>query len=516
MNPLRDLLKHSSVYAAGQILTRMASVVLLPMYTRCLTAEDYGVTAILDLTSALLWLLIGGGIAAAVTRFHFDDDSAGQADRVWWTGLVYVLVSATVILAPLFLARQTLSDLTLGTEQQQGAWFYVLTLSTVWFSIVGSVLEAYLRVRKWSGLFVLTSMGRLLLNVGLNVWLLAFRDCGIEGLLWGNLTATVLHTVALLTVFVLSRGPCQIDLVLAGRLFRFCLPLVVTGLLAMLMHEADRFVLRALCSLHEVGVYALAHKLGFAVHTLCLLPFLSIWHVAIYDIDRMPDAPRIFRQVCLWFAGGFGITLLGASLLVHPLLPLLTSESFHDSTDLVAVILLGFYFFGLQMQFEVPAMLCRRPGLLVPGSVVGVCVNLAANILLVPAYGVWGAAWAGVVTYAGCAFTILILCRRLRPIRYPWCRSLLIACGLCLTYAIARFWLLPRLDAIGQTVVSTGLCGVWAIVLFGRDGVCWWCARRPTPAAPDLVAPDPVASELRSPRPPAEPLCETVGRSEVW
>ena len=50
MKPVRDLLKHSSVYMIGQILTRMTSVLLLPFYTHELSTADYGVVGILDLT----------------------------------------------------------------------------------------------------------------------------------------------------------------------------------------------------------------------------------------------------------------------------------------------------------------------------------------------------------------------------------------------------------------------------------------------------------------------------------
>ncbi len=57
------------------------------------------------------------------------------------------------------------------------------------------------------------------------------------------------------------------------------------------------------------------------------------------------------------------------------------------------MILLGFYFFGLQIQFEVPAMLSKKTGLLVPGSIVGVIINVAMNFLLIPSLGSWGAGW---------------------------------------------------------------------------------------------------------------------------
>lgn len=422
-------------------------------------------------------------MVSAVTRFHFDSDSSSHRDRLWWTGLTYLAVTSVVVLLPLWMGRQMLSDLTLGENYPDGGRLYTLTIATILVQNVAQLVEAYLRVLKWSGVFVAISFGRLLLNVGLNVWLLVGMKMGVEGLLLGNFAASLVHMIALLAVFVKTRGRFQFDFSLSLEMLRFSAPLVVTAMLAMLMHEADRYFLRVFISMEEVGVYSLAHKIGFAVNTLCLLPFASIWHVAIYDIDRMPRANDVYAKVFHWFIGGMGILLLGAALTVHPVLPLLTPDAYGDAMDLISVILLGFFLFGLQLQFEVPAMLSKETKRLVPGSVMGVVVNVVGNFLLVPIYGSWGAAWVGVLTYASFSFTTLLMCRSIRPIPYPWKSSVLVTSGLCGSYVALRYGLFPTVGFAAELLASVGCCAAWAIALFGRDGLEWWSTRKiPVPA----------------------------------
>jgi O-antigen/teichoic acid export membrane protein len=490
MKPLRDLLKHSTIYALGQILTRIASILLLPLYTHCLTPSDYGITAIMDLTGTILSLMISGGMVTAVMRFHFDHDSREHHDQLWWTGLTYLTGVSVIVLLPLWMGRQMLSDITLGTEIRNGSMYYSYTLATIFVQVAGQFADGYLRVRKWSGIFVLISMGRLFVNVCLNVWLLVGKQMGVEGLLLGNLLASCVHTFVLMLVFAAARGPWQFCFPLALKMVRFSTPLMVTALLAMLMHEADRYILRTMVSMEDVGVYALAHKIGFAVNTLCLMPFASIWHVAIYDIDRMPKSNEIFSRIFGWFVSGMGILLLGAALTVHPILPLLTPDTYGNAIDLIAVILLGFLCFGLQLQFEVPAMLAKKTGLLIPGSIAGVTVNVLANTLLIPRLGLWGAASAGVLTYSAFSFTTLFMCRGLRPIVYPWSRSISTVAGLCTSYVVMRYLLFPQLSIVGQLVCSVVCCGLWAILLFGRDGLAWWATRSEPTAAENLTAKD--------------------------
>ena len=477
MKPLKDLLKHSSIYAIGQILTRFASVLLLPLYTNCLSPADYGVVGILDTTAAILSLMIGGGLVTAVTRFHFERPSEADHDRTWWTGLTWVGFVSIVVLTPMWLGRQTLVHLTLPHGAPNGEWLYTLVIATILVQLVGQLVDGYLRVLKWSGVFVSISLGRLLLNVGLNVWFLVGLEYGVEGLLMGNLLASVAHTIVLLGLFVRTRGPYQFSLALAKKLVRFSAPLMVTAFLAMLMHESNRYILVYLVSDSDLGVYAFAQKIGFAVNTLCLLPFASIWQVAIYDINRQKDSDEAFEKIFGWFVYALGILLLGAALTVHPILPLLTPDAFGPAVELISVILLALFVYGLQMQFEVPALLAKRTALLVPGSVAGVITNLSFNYLLVPHMGLWGAAWASVATYSAYSFTTLLICRQVRPLAYPWRQSLAAAIGLVASYLIVRFYVFPHVGFFGQLLTSILCCGLWAVLLLGKEGLSWWQSR---------------------------------------
>lgn len=464
----------------GQILTRMASVLMLPLYTHCLVPADYGMIAILDLTAALLSTLIAGGMVPAISRHHFDGTDDRHFDRVWWTGLTSVFMIAGSVCLPMYLFRQSLADVTLGTEVTGGAWLYTLTAVTIMVAAIGQTVDAYLRVFKWSGLFVGISMGRLLLNVGLNIWFLVGLKMGVEGLLIGNLLAATANTVVLLAVFLKTRGAFSIDTVICRQMLRFSGPLVITSLASMMLHEVDRYLLSIFQTLEQVGVYALAHKIGFAVHTLCLLPFLSIWHVAIYEIDRLPDSRSEFHRMFRWFVSGIGILLLGASLTVHPVLPWLTPDSYGESIDLISVILLGFFIFALSFHFEVPALLSKRTKLLIPGSIAALAVNIGSNVLLIPVIGAWGAAWAGVITYMVYSFTILACCRSVNQLRYPWTGSLLKVFGLCGTFVAVRCGCFPHLHAIGQLILSVAVCALWALALLGRDFYGWWASRSET------------------------------------
>lgn len=477
MRSLADIAKHSSIYGLAALISRFASVLLLPLYTHYLTPHDYGVIAILDLTTTVLALLIGGGMAQAVTRFQFDADSADGQRRVWWTGLLFVLGMGIVVTGPLWLIRDSLAVWTIGADVPDGGFLYSLTFATLILMMTSELFDVFVRVQKWSVLYLVVSTGRLLLNVGLNVWFLCGLGMGVKGQLLGNLLATVAHSSFVFVIFWRHNQRVLFDVSILKRLIAFSSPIIVLAFLSLLMHEADRYFLAAYLSLEDVGIYSLAYKIGQAVNSLTLLPFGSIWSVTMYEIAKQPDAKQQYAAVFRHFVNAMLILMLGASLVAWPLLPILTTQAYEGAVDILPVILLAFVFFSAHSLFNVPAMLAKRTVAMLPAAVAGVVVNLLLNTLIVPHFGGVGAAWVSVATYATYSFVGLALYRRIDVIPYQFGQSLMSLLGIGATYAALRWGHIERCGAVTQIGVAIGVCSVWAGLLFGPFAWQLWRER---------------------------------------
>jgi O-antigen/teichoic acid export membrane protein len=466
----RDLLRHFGIYGLGQVLSRLASFVLLPFYTGYLRPAEYGCIAILDLSAAVLGIVIGAGMVSAVSRYHFEARDDAERGRVWWTGLTIVTLMATVVAGLAWLGRDSLARLTLGPTQGRGGYYYELILLTLWFDAGGQVLDAYLRVRKWSGMFVGSSLICLLLNIGLNVYLLAELHQGVAGILLGNLIACAIRRISLLAVFMYDSGCHGFDRLLGSKLLRFGGPLVGTALLAVVMNQADRYLLRVFLGMDRVGIYSLAYSIGQAINALCLLPFASIWWVVIYEIAEQPHAKRIYVQVFQYFVYCQMLVLLGVSFFAGPILRLMTAADYSEAERLVPVVCLAYLLFSLHEHFKVPALLAKQTMSLLPAYVAAAVVSIAANLLLVPIFGLPGSAWASVLTFGVFSFLGLWRYRRIDKYDYPFVRCGVMLIGMVLTCIAVRLltgvgnsscWLMAIL-----ALIWTG----WAALLLGRPG----------------------------------------------
>ena len=66
------LLKNSSIYSGANVLQQMLAFFLLPLYTRFLTPNDYGIISVVNSVAAFLVILLNLSLYAAVSRFYFD------------------------------------------------------------------------------------------------------------------------------------------------------------------------------------------------------------------------------------------------------------------------------------------------------------------------------------------------------------------------------------------------------------------------------------------------------------
>ena len=69
---IQRLGKHAVIYGLGGLIQRIVAVLLLPLYTRYLTPEDYGSIEVLVALSAVVFALLRAGIQSSFFRFYFQ------------------------------------------------------------------------------------------------------------------------------------------------------------------------------------------------------------------------------------------------------------------------------------------------------------------------------------------------------------------------------------------------------------------------------------------------------------
>ena len=352
-----------------------------------------------------------------------------------------------------------------------GPHYLAIALPTLWLGSMTAVAEAYFRSQKASTFLVSVGLAKLLANIGLNIYFVVVLELGLTGVLWGNFLSGIVGGVWLTVALWRKLGGPQVDRTLVPGYWRFGWPLVVYGLLAAVMHEADRFLLRVFVDLHDVGLYSVGYQIGQGVNTLIIVPFTTIWSVMVYEIAKESDAFSTYARVFKYFVYGLSLIMLAAAMFAAPILSVIAPSTYLGAADIVPIICLGYLFFSLHEHFKIPTLLNNRTISLLPVISLAAVLNVFINLALIPRFHAFGAAWATVATFAVFSFAGLKKYRQISKIPYDFARCGAAVVGVIVTYGVFRLVVATSLGMAAQVLLGSVVWCAWAFSFSGlRSG----------------------------------------------
>lgn len=421
LKDLKALGKESLIYGLSTVGARLLNFLLLPFYTHYLTPADYGVSAALFSYIAFFNILFQHGMDQAYMRHYGERDKALPA-AFYGVGAVSLLLAAGLCAAPSALAGAA------GIGAANGSLIAYSAL-ILFFDALSAPLFADLRMSHKALRYALLRVLTVALNVGLNLLLIIRLGRGVHGIFEANIFSSAL---ALVLVLAYTYGPLLrpcFDMALYRRMLSFALPLVPAGLGSMAVQVIDRPILLRLADETTVGIYQANYRLGIFM-MLIVSMFDQAWRPFFIERSGRQDAPALFARVLTFFTIGSSWLALGLSFFIADAVKLtvfgkpLIHPAYWGGLALVPVVLWAYVFNGLYINFLAPVIIARRTRYIMGATLLGAAVNIGANFLLIPVYGMLGAAWATFAAYACMALFMHLSGRGLYQVPYEWGRVL--------------------------------------------------------------------------------------------
>ncbi|MEO5576130.1 MAG: oligosaccharide flippase family protein [Gaiellaceae bacterium] len=415
---MRRLGRHSVVYGLGGIVSRVLAIFLLPLYTRFLDTEDLGAVGLIVALSAVLVTILRLGISSAFFRFYFDSTDPVQRLLVVRTAFWFTIASATAGLAAGVLLAQPLADL-LGLDD---ANLVRAGFVGVWAQMNYEQLTSLFRVEERSTAFVLASLANIAVTIGATILLVVVWEQGALGVIVGNLTGTLVVYLALLSVHRDQLG-LQFSRPLLREMNRFGVPLVPAALALIAVNFSDRFFLVHLASLEEVGLYEIGVRIASAM-VLLLTAFRMAWPAFAYSIEDDAEAKRTYAFVLTYLVVVASWLALALGLLAPWLVRLLTQPEFYGGERVVAPLAFGGMAYAAYIVMAIGVGRAKRTQFNWVIAGLAAVVNVVLNLILIPPYGIMGAAVATVAAYGVMFLAMTWYAQRIFPTPYQWRRVL--------------------------------------------------------------------------------------------
>jgi O-antigen/teichoic acid export membrane protein len=316
-------------------LRKTVGFLLIPIYTRVLTPDDYGIVGLTLAIGGLLGILLALGVRSAVARYYFEyRHDPKQLGAYITTNFLFIVIFIGGLVFCLSVWGEPLWQRV--TSGQVPFKPYVQLM--LWSTYAGLVIDLPMRLyqtQQKARHYITGQLATFFLTVGATILFVVVLRMGARGQLLGGLVgngivAVILSYLLLRKWFVpqLRREYLKVSLI-------FGLPLVPHLLSSWAMAAADRLILERFVPLDELGLYTLAYSLGMIMNVL-VSSINKAWAPYYYDLMQRNDRPdgRVRRVVSLYIAGVGGICLaILLSLRCFPIL--LQKDSFSAFGDYV-------------------------------------------------------------------------------------------------------------------------------------------------------------------------------------
>jgi len=394
------IIKNTSLYTIGNILPKAAGFILLPIYTRYLTPADYGIVSLMQVLSTILTVFFTMAIDKSIYRLYFDYKI--EKDKRDYLGTITIslfLISLSVLLV-LFIFRGLVGQLYKSIDFYP---FYFYAILTTFFSVFSIIPKIYFQVNEKAGKFVFISILQFLLSTGFVLWFVIGKQDGAAGMLEGRMLANIV--ILPIFVYILYRTiNFTFKLQILKESLAFSLPMIPSVLSSWILDFSDRIFIERYFSLLDVGIYSLGYKIAELV-----LVFTSAFFVAyspvFYKLANSEKQIEVKKRLSKYNSSFVLIILVMAfliSLFSKEAITLLLDPRYIEAYKIVPFISLA-YFISQTSGLIFFSITQEKKTLQIMYMILGSAIlNIILNFLLVPSMGVFGAAYATILSFATC------------------------------------------------------------------------------------------------------------------
>ena len=409
---------------------------------------------------AFLNVIYGYGMEGAFMKY-VSTLEIGNRKQVFSVPFLSVLGTSTLFTALILACKSPLAQMI----DVPAAYGHVIPYAglILFCDAVTVIPFAALRMESKARFFATVKTVSIALNVVLNILSLFVFRMGIEGIFLSGVISSAASVLMLMPVIV-KRLTWSLPRPLLPGLLRFGLPSIPSGIAGMMIQVINRPIMKAISGAAAVGVFQANYRLGIFMMLLVSM-FDFAWRPFFLTHAKGPRRARtLFARILTYFVLLMSTVLVVLTLFLGDAVKWqiffgksLIAPKYWVGLEIVPVILLAYFFLGIYNNLIAGIYIEKRTALLPIVTFAAAAVNVVANFLMIPPWGVMGAALATLISYVTMAGMLYVMVHRIYPVRYEWGRLGKIALASVVVVAAAL--------AVRQSPLALSLKAL-ALVLF--------------------------------------------------
>lgn len=402
MNNIIRFVKTSGIYFLGNILTKMISFLLIPLYSNKILAEDFGYydlsISIINLVIPLVFFQVWDG----VFRFIFDYKEKSDKEKIISNGIVITFIGFLMFTILFVICRSIFNFKFAFLIYLNG----VLTAVQFYYSIIA---RGYMR----NTLFVVSGVVNSTVNIIMNILLISVFDLGVKSLY----IATIFGIIVQMIIIELSLKPLKefklkyYSKEIVIDIIKFSLPIGISTISYWLLSGLTRIVISRYLGMESNGIYAMTNRFC-SVIVLATSVIQFSWNELSYILASEGNKDNILQQGINYILKT--ILLMGAVLLIimNMFYPSFVAKEYIDGITILPIVLLGTIANSFAGLIGTLFMANKKSNVLFISTIIAAVINVLGLLILVPFLGLIGATLALTIAFIVNSFVRVYILNR--------------------------------------------------------------------------------------------------------
>lgn len=462
---------NSFLYSFNSILIKAINLILLPIYTKILPPKDYGTINLINSFYEVAIYICAFSVYSAIIRFYADyKDNSDKLKRFYSTVIIFVTVSGIFFMFMGFISHELLTSWFF-----EGIPFYpviVIALLNLTFICLRNIHQSIMQGMQQGKKLITLNLSVFIMQAGINLLFICIFKLGAIGILLSSLIVDTVYMFYML--FDLKRHNLItfcFDFIILGEVLSYSVPLLPHNLSTHIASFASRIFINNSSSLASVGLYSVASQFSLVIDTIqsSVNKAFVPWFYGVISENSQGgkrEAVNLSRLLLILYS----LLYICIGLFSQEVILLLTSENYFLAWTVIPILVIAFsvkslYYFFVNILFYYKETAKK----IFIATITGSLADILLAVLLVPRYGMYGAACAFLIAKIIVVTIVILLSKKHDDIGYRATEmfkivfpSILFMCiGLLFSYT--KY---PTTFSLANTVYKFGVLSVYLLFVY--------------------------------------------------
>lgn len=387
----KKILKAGLGYTIGNYFLKGLSFLTIPIFTRLLNIEDYGIYNTFIAYESIFFVIIGFAIHSSFknAKYKYKDKYEEYVSSSFL--LICISLFFWILVSLLF---STVLCKLLNLDKISLIMLVLYSFSNAILQCVNTYFALNYQYKSYLIISFINALGNVLLSIlFINT---IFSDSRYMGRIFGTVTPCILIAIFIVLKIFKNTKPSFNKSYWKWGL-KYSLPIVPHGLSQVILSQFDRIMIQKMIGAAQAGIYSFSYNL-YTIISVTTSSLGSVWEPWFYEKMKQKNYDAIRKKSSLYIIGVLLISIL--LMLISPEIIKIMSDSSYWTAKYCALPIIGAGFFAF--LYTLPSTVeyyFEKTKYIALGTMMAALINVVLNYIFLLRFDYVSAAYTTLFTY---------------------------------------------------------------------------------------------------------------------